>query len=209
MTVGPRMDSSKPLTEGGPLPQLGESLGFLICDTARYVKRVLYARLAPYGIPGSCWFVLRALWQQDGVSQRELSATLGMAEPALMMTLRTLEKLGLVARVRDTADKRRMFVNLTAHAQGLKNELLDVASEVNRSMHAAMSEAQRRAMMTGLASVHEQLARACVDGASPSSEPVTNESSSGSVSMLRPRPTLMRSSQIRTRAAAANFKKVN
>jgi DNA-binding MarR family transcriptional regulator len=209
VTARPKMASLTPLAESGPLPQLGDSLGFLICDTARYVKRVLYARLAPYGIPGGCWFVLRALWQQDGVSQRELSATLGLAEPALMMTLRTLERLGLVARERDPADRRRMFVNLTARAQGLKKELLNVASDVNQSMHAAMSEAQRQAMMSGLASVHEQLASTCVDVVAPSAEPATNKSSSGAVSMLRPRPTLVRSSQIRARAAAASSKKVN
>ncbi len=209
MTGRRKLDTVNPLLEGGQLPELGESLGFLICDTARYVKRVLYARLAPYGIPGSCWFVLRALWQQDGVSQRELSATLGMAEPALMMTLRTLEKLGLVARVRDTADKRRMFVNLTAHAHGLKDELLDVASEVNRSMHAAMSEPQRQAMMLGLASVHKQLAGACVDVASPAVELAVNDASTGTVATVRPRPALLRSSLIRTRAATSNNTKVN
>ncbi len=209
MTVRPKTDSLKPLAESGQLPQLGESLGFLICDTARYVKRVLYARLAPYGIPGSCWFVLRALWQQDGVSQRELSATLGLAEPALMMTLRTMEKLGLVTRERDPADRRRMFVNLTAHALGLKKELLDVASDVNRSMHAAMSESQRQAMMWGLASVHEQLAGACVQVVAPGAESVNKDSSSGGVSILRSPPPLLRNSLIRTRAAAANNKKVS
>lgn len=189
---------------GGSLPQLGDSLGFLICDTARYVKRVLYARLAPYGIPGGCWFVLRALWQQDGVSQRELSATLGLAEPPLMMTLRTMEKLGLVARERDPDDKRRMCVNLTDRARSLKSELMDVATEVNRSMHAAMSESQRQALMSGLASVHQQLAGACVDVVAPASGAAANESSSGERGTARARPALVRSSQVRSRAAAAN-----
>ncbi len=194
---------------GVSLPQLGDSLGFLICDTARYVKRVLYARLAPYGIPGSCWFVLRALWQQDGVSQRELSATLGLAEPPLMMTLRTMEKLGLVKRERDPNDKRRMCVNLTARARGLKRELLGVATDVNRSMHAAMSEPQRIAMMLGLASVHQQLAGACVDVVAPAADLAANESLSGGRSNGRPRPALVRSSQVRTRAGAAHKKAGN
>lgn len=142
-------------------PALENSLGFLVCDTARYIKRVLYARLAPYGIPGSCWFVLRALWQRDGVSQRELSAMLGLTEPALMMTLRTMERLGLVARTRDEVDKRRINILLTPKARGMEEELLGVAAEINRAMLAMISEEERSVMMSSLRSVHTELARAC------------------------------------------------
>lgn len=148
-------------TEAGAGPALEDSLGFLICDTARYVKRVLYARLAPYGIPGSCWFVLRALWQRDGVSQRELSAMLGLAEPALMMTLRTMERLGLVTRERDEADKRRISILLTQRARDMQEELLGVAAEVNRAMLATVSLDARSIMVSSLRSVHTELARAC------------------------------------------------
>lgn len=150
----------------GASPALEDSLGFLVCDTARYVKRVLYARLAPYGIPGSCWFVLRALWQRDGVSQRELSAMLGLAEPALMMTLRTMERLGLVARTRDDADKRRINILLTPRARDMEEELLGVAAEINRGMLAMVSQDERSVMMSSLRSVHTELARAC-DGVLP------------------------------------------
>jgi MarR family transcriptional regulator, organic hydroperoxide resistance regulator len=142
-------------------PALQDSLGFLICDTARYVKRVLYARLAPYGIPGSCWFVLRALWQRDGVSQRELSAMLGLAEPALMMTLRTMERLSLVTRVRDVTDKRRINILLTRRARDMEVELLGVAAEINRAMLATISEDERLVLVASLRSVHTELARAC------------------------------------------------
>jgi DNA-binding MarR family transcriptional regulator len=166
-----------------------DSLGFLICDTARYVKRVLYARLAPYGIPGSCWFVLRALWQQDGISQRELSDCLGLAEPTLMMTLRTMERLGLVTRQRDEVDKRRMRVLLTDHAQAMKAELIAVADEVNRTMLFALSTPDRAAMVSGLRCVHTQLQRAC-DGVLPptSDESADEPKASPKVKVKQPTP---------------------
>ena len=97
-------------------PGLDDSLGFLICDTARFVKRVLYARLAPWGIPGSCWFLFRVLWQEDGISQRELSGLLGVAEPSVVVMLRGLEKKGLIRRERDEIDLRKMRVFLTERA---------------------------------------------------------------------------------------------
>lgn len=148
-------------TEAGTGPAAEDSLGFLICDTARYVKRVLYARLAPYGIPGSCWFVLRALWHRDGMSQRELSAMLGLAEPALMMTLRTMERLRLVTRARDEVDKRRISILLTQRARDMEAELLGVAAEVNRAMLVTVTQDARSVMLSSLQSVHTELARAC------------------------------------------------
>jgi Transcriptional regulators len=156
-------------------PALENSLGFLVCDTARYIKRVLYARLAPYGIPGSCWFVLRALWQRDGVSQRELSTMLGLTEPALMMTLRAMERLGLVARTRDAFDKRRINILLTPRARGMEEELLGVAAEINLAMLAMISEDQRSVMMSSLRSVHSELARACDGVLQPLDGEVANE----------------------------------
>lgn len=154
---------------------LQDSFGFLICDTARYVKRVLYARLAPYGIPGSCWFVLRALWQRDGVSQRELSAMLGLAEPTLMVALRTMEQLGLVTRVRDKLDKRRISILLTHRARDMEEELLGMAQEVNRAMLATISEDEYSAMMSSLRAVHTELARACDGVLQPIDEVVADE----------------------------------
>lgn len=148
---------------------LQDSFGFLICDTARYVKRVLYARLAPYGIPGSCWFVLRALWQRDTVSQRELSNALGLAEPALMMTLRTMERLGLITRIRDEVDKRRIFIVLTDRARDLEEELVELAAEINRAMLATISPDARSTLLSSLRSVHTELARAS-DGVFPPSD---------------------------------------
>ncbi|MAK55530.1 MAG: hypothetical protein CML17_06765 [Pusillimonas sp.] len=199
MSLHSKMDSPTPLINHKELPELGDSLGFLICDTARYVKRVLYTRLAPYGIPGGCWFVLRVLWQLDGVSQRELSATLGLADPALLMKLRTLERLGFVTRARDPGDKRRMCVFLTKRAHDLKGELLGIAGEVNFYMHAAMTEAQRQALMSGLASVHEQLVMFCVDADAPRNDDSINEKISHETGVTRHSKTLIRHSQIRAR----------
>ncbi|MGH8436630.1 MAG: MarR family winged helix-turn-helix transcriptional regulator [Pseudomonas sp.] len=161
-------------------PALENSLGFLVCDTARYIKRVLYARLAPYGIPGSCWFVLRALWQRDNVSQRELSAMLGLAEPALMMSLRSMERLGLVSRKRDETDKRRINILLTQRAHDMEEELLGVADEINRAMLATISEKERSVMMSSLRAVHAELARACDGVLQPIDDAVTDEPAAAS-----------------------------
>jgi MarR family transcriptional regulator, organic hydroperoxide resistance regulator len=67
------------------------------------------------------------LWTEDGLSQRELSARVGTMEPTTVIALRSMEKTGLIRRVRSADDKRRSQVWLTPKAQRLRNELLALA----------------------------------------------------------------------------------
>ena len=114
--------------------ELDESIGFLIADTGRYVKRSLYVRIAEYGIRGGCWFALRSLWQQDGVTQRELSHRLGLMAPSVLEMIRTMERDGLVRCERDPADRRKVRVYLTERARKLERKLMTIANRLNGTM---------------------------------------------------------------------------
>src|SRR5229473_4588647 len=103
------------------------SSGYLIRDAHRAFQRLLERRIAAYGVTRGQWYFLRVLWTADGLSQRELSARVGMMEPTTVIALRSMEKSGLIRRVRSTDDKRKAQVWLTAKANRLRNELLSVA----------------------------------------------------------------------------------
>jgi DNA-binding MarR family transcriptional regulator len=76
------------------------------------------------------WYFLRVLWITDGLSQRELSARVGMMEPTTVIALRSMEKSGLIRRVRGDDDRRKVRVFLTAKAKRLRGELLGVARTI-------------------------------------------------------------------------------
>ena len=94
-----------------------ESSGYLVRDAHRAFQRLLEKRIAPYGVTRGQWYFLRVLWTEDGLSQRELSARVGMMEPTTVIALRSMEKAGLIRRVRSTDDKRKAQVWLTPKAQ--------------------------------------------------------------------------------------------
>ena len=106
---------------------LAESSGFLVRDANRAFQRLLERRIAPYGVARGQWYFLRVLWTEDGLSQRELSARVRTMEPTTVIALRSMEKSGLIRRVRSSDDKRRAQVWLTPKAQRLRNELLALA----------------------------------------------------------------------------------
>ncbi|MGH6671547.1 MAG: MarR family winged helix-turn-helix transcriptional regulator [Xanthobacteraceae bacterium] len=103
------------------------SSGHLVRDAHRAFQRLLERRIAAYGVTRGQWYFLRVLWTHDGLSQRELSARVGMMEPTTVIALRSMEKAGLISRVRSDEDRRRVRVLLTAKAKRLRNELLGVA----------------------------------------------------------------------------------
>jgi DNA-binding MarR family transcriptional regulator len=104
-----------------------ESAGHLVRDAHRMFQQVLERRIAPYGVTRGQWYFLRALWVEDGLSQRELSNRVGMMEPTTVIALQSMEKAGLVRRERSVKDKRKAHVWLTPKAQKLKHTLLPVA----------------------------------------------------------------------------------
>ena len=106
---------------------LAQSSGFLVRDANRAFQRLLEKRIAPYGIARGQWYFLRVLWSEDGLSQRELSARVGTMEPTTVIALRSMEKSGLIRRVRSDEDKRRAQVWLTPKAKRLRTELLALA----------------------------------------------------------------------------------
>jgi DNA-binding MarR family transcriptional regulator len=61
------------------------------------------------------------------VSQRELSARVGMMEPTTAIALRSMERSQLICRLRADDDRRKLRVFLTAKAKRLRNELLMLA----------------------------------------------------------------------------------
>jgi DNA-binding MarR family transcriptional regulator len=104
-----------------------ESSGYLVRDAHRAFQRLLERRIAAYGVTRGQWYFLRVLWNEDGLTQRELSARVGMMEPTTVIALRGMEKSGLIRRLRSRDDKRRSHVWLTPKAQRMRKGLLALA----------------------------------------------------------------------------------
>lgn len=108
-----------------------ESAGYLVRDAHRAFQKLLEKRIAAHGITRGQWYFLRVLWIEDGLSQRELSARVGMMEPTTVIALRSMEKAGLIRRSRSTEDKRVTNVWLTAKAQRMRGRMLLLARAIN------------------------------------------------------------------------------
>lgn len=107
------------------------SVGYLLRDTYRVFTKVLQARISAHGVTIGQWYFLRVLWEEDGLTQRELSQRVGMMEPTTVTALNGMEKRDYVKRVRNTEDKRKVNIYLTDRGRALRNTLLPHAIDVN------------------------------------------------------------------------------
>jgi DNA-binding MarR family transcriptional regulator len=106
------------------------SSGYLVRDAHRAFQRLLERRIAPYGVTRGQWYFLRVLWNADGLSQRELSARVGMMEPTTAIALRSMERSQLIRRLRGGDDRRKVRVFLTVKAKRLRIQLLSLARDI-------------------------------------------------------------------------------
>lgn len=106
------------------------SVGYQIRLTHRLVQRYLQQKIGPYGVTLGMWYFLRALWHEDGLTQRELSIVVGTMEPTTLNAIKSMETLGVVRRVRNTEDRRKINIYLTPRGRKLESELMPLAQEV-------------------------------------------------------------------------------
>jgi DNA-binding MarR family transcriptional regulator len=88
------------------------------------------------------WYFLRALWNEDGLTQRELSRRTGTTEPTALIAIQSMEKRGLVRRLRSHGDRRKWHVHLTAKGGRLKAELIPLAREVVETAKRGLTAAE-------------------------------------------------------------------
>ncbi|HEV2677058.1 MAG TPA: MarR family transcriptional regulator [Aliidongia sp.] len=133
--------SSREAGKGVDYP-LAFSIGAAIRTTQRQFAQELQDRLAPYDIPIGMWYFFRALWEEDGLTQRQLSQRVGAMEQTTVEQLRNMERRGYVERRRSLDDRRKVHVHLTESGSALKSQLLPFAIEVNQTALDGLSDGE-------------------------------------------------------------------
>jgi MarR family transcriptional regulator, organic hydroperoxide resistance regulator len=108
------------------------SFGYLLRDAARLVISVMTAKIEQHGITLTQYFILRELWEEDGLTPQELAERLRIAGPSIGTSIDAMEDDGLAERVRSRDDKRRVHTHLTAKGRALRTVMLNYAIDVNK-----------------------------------------------------------------------------
>ena len=131
----------------------------LVKDATRSFQRSLQMRLARYDVPFGHWTFLRALWERDGLTQKQLSDEVGVMEPTTLMAVRAMETRGWVERRQRADNRKNVHVYLTDCGRALKDVLVPLAEEVNatgaKGLTADEIAVARRVLLTMITNLAE------------------------------------------------------
>ena len=136
---------------------LAEGLDFLIRDTRLRLYRHIEARIERLGMPLRIWFPLRALYWNEGITQRELGRMLGFGDAHAGVIVRVMQRHRLVYREPSRRDKRRINLYLTPAGQKMARAGLRVMRAVNTRIVAGFTAAEAQSLHALLLRAHENL----------------------------------------------------
>jgi MarR family transcriptional regulator, organic hydroperoxide resistance regulator len=148
----------KPPSQKSPL---STGLGYLIRRTHKSFSRLLAIELADRGINFKQYFYLRALLEEDDISQTELGERVGMHRATVTTVLETLESNGYVRRLADPNDARSRRVLLTLKGQRLREPLLATIETIQSVAGAGISAADLLVFRRVCEHMTHNLDRAC------------------------------------------------
>ena len=125
-----------------------ESIGFLIRDSMLLLHKLLRTYLARHDISTAQWFLLRVLWEEEGLSQRELSERVNTTEPTTQSALLRMERQGIIRRAKNPDDRRANRIYLTPKGRKLEAKMIPYALEVVNAAAAGLSDDELKTLKT-------------------------------------------------------------
>jgi DNA-binding MarR family transcriptional regulator len=94
----------------------------------------------PLGLTVIEWYILRALYDQDGQHASELARAVGRAATSFTPILDKLQQKGLIERRPDPADRRAVRIYLTDKGQKSREDVLRSAKQVDDQIRRSINK---------------------------------------------------------------------
>ncbi|MBB3224028.1 MarR family winged helix-turn-helix transcriptional regulator [Pseudoduganella umbonata] len=117
-------------TKTNPYREVGQQLSFALYGAANRMTRLHKPFLEPLGLTFPQYLALLELFSSSPRAVGELGAKLDMDTGTITPLLKRLEIAGMVTRVRDPADERRVLVSLTDKANALRDEVWSITDKI-------------------------------------------------------------------------------
>jgi DNA-binding MarR family transcriptional regulator len=136
---------------------MSDSLGFLISDVSRLMRRRFDERARQVGATRAQWRTLTLLSRNEGLNQGALAELLEVEPITLCRMIDRLEESGLVERRRDPADRRAWQLFLTDKSKPMLDDLRIVAEDLFEQALIGMSLPARDALNESLSLIRANL----------------------------------------------------
>jgi DNA-binding MarR family transcriptional regulator len=120
--------------------RLDHQLCFALYAASLSMTKLYKPLLAPLGLTYPQYLVMLVLWQADGITVSQLGEQLALDSGTLTPLLKRLQAAGLVQRLRDTTDERRVLLQLAPAGIALKARAVRVPQTIAAASGCELGE---------------------------------------------------------------------
>jgi len=131
-----------------PPPDLPGGLAFFLAQLGFHASREFGERLAPLGLEQRQAGMLTRLAANEGKSQQAIAELLGINATRMVFLVDELERLGLVERRRNPADRRSHALYLTDAGTAMLARVRAVTVDHEAQMSAGLTSDERTQLIT-------------------------------------------------------------
>ncbi|MGI9886111.1 MarR family winged helix-turn-helix transcriptional regulator [Vibrio chagasii] len=123
------------------------SFGWLVNVVANKASKDFDVELKKYGLTIALWPTLMCLWEEEGLTQRDIAAKSKVENSTTTRTLDKLEKLELVERRADPNSRRSFRIYLTEKGKALEEVLIPIPIKLNKELMEALDTDEQQQMI--------------------------------------------------------------
>jgi DNA-binding MarR family transcriptional regulator len=126
-------------------------------ETKHALAAAWMGAFSAHGVHEGQQFVLRCLWDEDGLSPGAVARRLGLATPTVTRAATRMEAAGLLRRLPHATDRRLVRLVLTTKGRDLEQVIGREMERLTKRALAGMTRAERATLVGALSAVKANL----------------------------------------------------
>ena len=118
------------------------------CKLKQYTANML--RKNNVGLTPEQFLLIDIIWNQGEMSQQKLADTMQKDKNSITKLINSLEKKGLIIRIRDENDKRSNIISLTHKSRDMKNYAKETGIKILDNILEGIDEEELRSFLSTL-----------------------------------------------------------
>ncbi|UHS57961.1 MarR family transcriptional regulator [Agrobacterium vaccinii] len=124
-----------------------DSATYLAAQLAKTFSKALNKRAAALGFSPGQFPVLLELWNEDGLTQRQLLDRVEVEQATLANTLARMERDGLIERKQHPRDRRAQIIELTERGRELEQQAISASKSTDDAILAGLLRFERQLLL--------------------------------------------------------------
>lgn len=130
------------------MEEVSKNIGFLLAKAYQRACALYKEKFGNYGLTPQQFGLMRFLWEEDGITQVELSNRSQIDRTTIGGLIDKLELLAMVKRMPHPDDRRAYRISLTETGRNLEKELAPLADELQATILSPLSAEEVESLVT-------------------------------------------------------------